>query len=118
MYTTQQLEILKNPLSGAIATSERILIGDNEGLYMLDISDDGLYKFSDKDIRKVSQIAVIQEEKMIALLAGQYSVCSPPSFPPFFLLSSFLLPSLLSSLFPFCPFSFLQLSPPYSLFLQ
>lgn len=38
---------------------------------MLDISDDGLYKFSDRDIRKVSQIMVIKEEDLIALLAGQ-----------------------------------------------
>ena len=39
---------------------------------MLDISDDGLYKFSDRDIRKVSQIMVIKQEGIIALLAGQY----------------------------------------------
>lgn len=38
---------------------------------MLDISDDGLYKFSDKEIRKVTQIAVIKEEGLIALLAGR-----------------------------------------------
>ena len=37
---------------------------------MLDISDDGLYKFSDKEIRKVTQIMVIKEEGLIALLAG------------------------------------------------
>lgn len=52
-------------------SAERILLGDNEGLYMLDISDDGLYKFSDKEIRKVSQIMVIKEEGLIALLAGK-----------------------------------------------
>ena len=38
---------------------------------MLDITDDGLYKFSDKDIRKVTQIAVIKQESMIVLLAGK-----------------------------------------------
>lgn len=70
MYTTQQLEILKNTLSAAIATPERILLGDKDGLYMLDISDDGLYQFSDKEIKKVLQIMVIKEEGLIALLAG------------------------------------------------
>ena len=47
------------------------MLGDNEGLYMLDISDDGLYKFSDKEIRKVTQIMVIEEEGIIALLVGE-----------------------------------------------
>ena len=51
--------------------SEKVLLGDNEGLYMLDITDDGLYKFSDRDIRKVSQIMIIKEEGLIALLAGK-----------------------------------------------
>lgn len=56
---------------------ERILLGDNEGLYMMDITDDGLYKFSDREIRKVTQIAVIKEEGLIALLAGEW-VCVIP----------------------------------------
>ena len=50
---------------------ERVLLGDNEGLYMLSLSDDGLYKFSDKDIRRVTQINVIKEENIIAILAGE-----------------------------------------------
>ena len=50
------------------------MLGDNEGLYMLDITDDGLYKFSDRDIRKVSQIMIIKEEGLIALLAGKYKL--------------------------------------------
>ncbi len=47
------------------------MLGDNESLCMLSLSDDGLFKFSDKDIRRVTQINVIKEENMIAMLAGQ-----------------------------------------------
>lgn len=72
MYNTQQLEILKNALSAGIVYPERILIGDTEGLYMLDVVDEELYKFSDRDTRKVTQIRVMKEEGLIALLAGMY----------------------------------------------
>ena len=38
---------------------------------MLDMVEEGLYKFGDKEIRKVSQISMIQEERLIVLLAGE-----------------------------------------------
>ena len=79
MYNTQQLEILKNALSAAIVYPERILIGDTEGLYMLDVVDEELYKFSDRDTRKVTQIRVMKEEGLIALLAGICCVHGIPS---------------------------------------
>ena len=44
---------------------------------MLDMGEEGLYKFGDKDVRKVSQISIIQDEGLIVLLAGErctYSV--------------------------------------------
>ena len=47
------------------------MIGDNEGLYLFDITGDNLYKFGDRDVRKVSQIRVLQEDNLIALLAGK-----------------------------------------------
>ena len=50
---------------------EHVLIGDNEGLYLLDITGDNLYKFGDRDVRKVSQIRVMQEDNLVALLAGK-----------------------------------------------
>ena len=40
---------------------------------MPNMSDDGLYKFSDKEIRLVTQISVIEEENIIAVLAGEMS---------------------------------------------
>ena len=49
----------------------RVLIGDNEGLYLLDITGDNLFKFGDRDVRKVSQIRVMQEDNLVALLAGK-----------------------------------------------
>ncbi len=52
-------------------TTERVLLGDTEGLYMLNVVDEGLFKFSDRDIRKVSHIRILQEEGLIALLAGK-----------------------------------------------
>ena len=48
-----------------------VLIGDNEGLYLLDITGDNLFKFGDRDVRKVSQIRVLQEDNLVALLAGE-----------------------------------------------
>ena len=48
-----------------------VLIGDNEGLYLLDITGDNLFKFGDRDVRKVSQIRVMQEDNLVALLAGK-----------------------------------------------
>lgn len=70
MYNTQQLEVLRNALSAVIVSPERLLIGETEGLYMLDVVDEELYKFSDKDMKKVTQIRVLAEEGLIALLAG------------------------------------------------
>ena len=72
MYNAQQLDILKNTLSAVIANSERLLIGDNDGLYMLDLMEEELYKFTDKDVRRVTQIQIIPDEQLIALLAGEF----------------------------------------------
>ena len=69
-YNTQHLEVLKNAISIAVAGPDRLLLGDSDALYMLDVPDEELYKFSDKEIRKVTQIKVIPEENVIVLLAG------------------------------------------------
>ena len=71
MYSTNQLEVLKAAQSAAIMDADRLLIGDTEGLYMLDMSEEGLYKFGDRDVRKVAQISMIEEEGLIVLLAGE-----------------------------------------------
>jgi len=71
MYNTQQLDVLKNALSAAVVSPERILIGDNDGLFMVYLPEDHLFKFSDRDTRKVSQIKIIKEEGLIALIAGR-----------------------------------------------
>ena len=52
-------------------TVGRVLIGDNEGLYLLEITGDNLFKFGDRDVRKVSQIRVMKEDNLVALLAGK-----------------------------------------------
>ena len=71
MYNTQQLDVLKNALSAAVVSPERILIGDNDGLFMVYLPEDHLFKFSDKDTRKVLQIRIIKEEELIVLIAGE-----------------------------------------------
>ena len=71
MCSTDQLEVLKAAQSAAIVTPDHLLIGDFEGLYMLDIVEGGLYKFGDRDLRKVSQMSMIQDEGLIVLLAGE-----------------------------------------------
>ena len=71
MYNTQQLDVLKNALSAAVVSPERILIGDSDGLFMVYLPEDHLFKFSDKDTRKVSQIRIIKEEELIVLIAGK-----------------------------------------------
>lgn len=72
VFNTQQLDVLKNALSADIANDNRLLIGDSEGLYMLDISEEELYKFSEKDIKRVTQIQVLQREGVIFLLSGKH----------------------------------------------
>ena len=54
-----------------VVCAGHVLIGDNEGLYLLDITGDNLFKFGDRDVRKVSQIRVMQEDNLVALLAGK-----------------------------------------------
>ena len=71
MYSANQLEVLKGTQSAAIMTPDHLLIGNSEGLYMLDIREKELYKFEDKDVRKVTQISVISDEGLIVLLAGE-----------------------------------------------
>ena len=38
---------------------------------MLDMTEEELYKFGDKDVRKVTQISMISDEGLIVLLAGE-----------------------------------------------
>eukprot|EP00731_Ephydatia_muelleri_P030003 Em0021g526a len=71
VFNTQQLDVLKSTLSADIANENRLLIGDNEGLYMLDIMEEELYKFSEKDTKRVTQIQVLQKEGVIFLLSGK-----------------------------------------------
>ena len=72
MYSTNQLEVLKGAQSATIMTADRLLLGDSEGLHMVDMSTDELYKFGDRDVRKVTQISMIHDEGLIVLLAGKY----------------------------------------------
>ncbi len=44
---------------------------------MLDIVEEELYQFSDKDIKRVSQIKVLADESLVLLLAGNHArICT------------------------------------------
>ena len=52
--------------------NERILLGGEDGLFMLEIADDGAHRLGDK---KVVQIEVIKEEQSVVYLGGGCGAC-------------------------------------------
>lgn len=46
------------------------LLGAEDGLYMFDVADEGLYQCGDKDMKKVIQISVLRDEELVVILAG------------------------------------------------
>ena len=50
-----------------------IIPGGEDCLYMLDIVEEELYQFSDKDVKRVSQIKVLADESLVLLLAGSHA---------------------------------------------
>ena len=71
LYSGQTVRTLYQVVCTLYMCAEHVLLGDNEGLYLLDITGDNLFKFGDRDVRKVSQIRVMQEDNLVALLAGK-----------------------------------------------
>uniref|UniRef100_A0A1X7VNS0 non-specific serine/threonine protein kinase n=1 Tax=Amphimedon queenslandica TaxID=400682 RepID=A0A1X7VNS0_AMPQE len=71
LYSSQQLQLLKSVQSAAIANNDRILLGAEDGLYMFDVADEGLYQCGDKDLKRVIQLAVLQDEELVVILAGR-----------------------------------------------
>ena len=49
-------------------------LGGEDCLYMLDIVEEELYQFSDKDIKRVTQIKVLADEGLVLLLAGAVNI--------------------------------------------
>lgn len=47
------------------------LLGAEDGLYVLDVQEEELYQFSDRDTKRVTQIKVLVDESIIVLLAGE-----------------------------------------------
>ena len=45
--------------------------GAEDGLYMLDVHEEELYQFSDRDTKRVTQLKVLTDESLVVLLAGQ-----------------------------------------------
>ena len=58
------------------------LLGAEDGLYMLDVQEEELYQFSDRDTKRVIQIKVLTEESLIVLLAGEYQGMTDRHHPP------------------------------------
>ena len=44
--------------------------GAEDGLYMLDVHEEELYQFSDRDTKRVTQLKVLTDESLVVLLAG------------------------------------------------
>ncbi|KAM4633138.1 serine/threonine-protein kinase MRCK beta isoform 2-T2 [Polymixia lowei] len=63
------LPAIKNTLSAAIVDRERIALGTEEGLFVVEITRDVIVRAA--DCKKVHQIELIPKEKMLALLCGR-----------------------------------------------
>ncbi|KAL0963165.1 hypothetical protein UPYG_G00350570 [Umbra pygmaea] len=63
------LPAIKTTLSAAIIDRERIALGTEEGLFVVEVTRDVIVRAA--DCRKVHQIELIPKEKMVALLCGR-----------------------------------------------
>jgi serine/threonine-protein kinase MRCK len=73
MYDNTQIDVLKTTAAAAILDSERVLLGSEDGLFLLEIADDGAHRLGDK---KVVQIEVVQEEDTVIYLGGKHRMPS------------------------------------------
>ncbi|XP_077366411.1 serine/threonine-protein kinase MRCK beta isoform X3 [Festucalex cinctus] len=63
------LPIIKSTLSGAVIDRERIALGTEDGLFVVEVTRDVIVRATDS--RKVHQLELIPKEKMFALLCGR-----------------------------------------------
>ncbi|XP_073348672.1 serine/threonine-protein kinase MRCK beta isoform X5 [Pagrus major] len=63
------LPIIKTTLSAAVLDRERIVLGTEDGLFVVEVTRDVIVRAADS--KKVYQIDLIPKEKMIALLCGR-----------------------------------------------
>lgn len=63
------LPIIKTTLSAAVLDRERIALGTEDGLFVVEITRDVIVRATDS--KKISQIELIPKEKIIALLCGR-----------------------------------------------
>ncbi|XP_077409706.1 serine/threonine-protein kinase MRCK beta isoform X6 [Vanacampus margaritifer] len=63
------LPIIKSTLSGAVLDRERIALGTEDGLFVVEVIRDVIVRAADS--RKVHQIELIPKEKMLALVCGR-----------------------------------------------
>ncbi|XP_076873089.1 serine/threonine-protein kinase MRCK beta isoform X4 [Brachyhypopomus gauderio] len=63
------LPAIKNTLSAAVVDRERIALGTEEGLFVVEVTRDVIVRAA--DCKKVHQIDLIPKEKMVALLCGR-----------------------------------------------
>ena len=47
-------------------------------MYIFDVSEEGLYQFGDKDMKRVTQLKVIPDESLVIMLAGKYIIVFAP----------------------------------------
>lgn len=63
------LPIIKTTLSAAVLDRERIALGTEDGLFVVEVTRDVIVRAADS--KKISQIELIPKEKIIALLCGR-----------------------------------------------
>ncbi|KAJ8356294.1 hypothetical protein SKAU_G00190880 [Synaphobranchus kaupii] len=63
------LPVIKSTLSAAIVDRERIALGTEDGLYVVEVNRDVIVRATDS--KKVQQIELIPKEKLVTLLCGR-----------------------------------------------
>ncbi|XP_069063399.1 serine/threonine-protein kinase MRCK beta [Pleurodeles waltl] len=63
------LPLIKASLTGAIVDPDRIVIGTEEGLYVIELTRDVIVRAA--DCKKVHQIELVSKEKIIVLICGR-----------------------------------------------
>ncbi|XP_046364774.1 serine/threonine-protein kinase MRCK alpha-like isoform X1 [Haliotis rufescens] len=65
------LSLVKNTLSSTILDSSRIVLGTEEGLYILDLKRDHLTRVGDRGDKKIFQLEIVPQEHSVIYIGGR-----------------------------------------------
>ncbi|XP_062523563.1 serine/threonine-protein kinase MRCK alpha-like [Corticium candelabrum] len=69
VYDTSQLEFIRETTCAAVVDSDRIVVGTEEGLYGVELTDDAVLLVEKE--KRVYQLEVIPDEQLVAVLSGR-----------------------------------------------